>query len=57
VVEKARREVAELVAQGRSNKEVAGVLYLSEKTVEHHLSRIYAKLEVRTRAELAAQLR
>jgi DNA-binding CsgD family transcriptional regulator len=51
------REVAELVAQGRSNKEVAGALYLSEKTVEHHLSRIYAKLEVRTRAELAAQLR
>jgi DNA-binding NarL/FixJ family response regulator len=48
------REVADLVAQGRSNKEVAGALYLSEKTVEHHLSRIYAKLGVRSRTELAA---
>jgi DNA-binding CsgD family transcriptional regulator len=48
------REVAELVARGHSNKEVAGALFLSEKTVEHHLSRIYAKLGVRSRTELAA---
>ncbi|HWK27055.1 MAG TPA: AAA family ATPase [Solirubrobacter sp.] len=47
------REVADLVIQGRSNREVAGALFLSEKTVEHHLSRIYAKLGVRSRAELA----
>jgi len=47
------REVADLVIQGRSNKEVARALFLSEKTVEHHLSRIYAKLGVRSRAELA----
>jgi DNA-binding NarL/FixJ family response regulator len=47
------REVAQLVAAGGSNKEVAATLYLSEKTVEHHLSRIYAKLEVRSRVELA----
>jgi DNA-binding NarL/FixJ family response regulator len=51
------REVADLVIQGRSNKEVAGALFLSEKTVEHHLSRIYAKLGVRSRAELAGTLR
>lgn len=50
------REVAELVASGRSNKEVASALYLSEKTVEHHLSRIYAKLGVRSRTELARTL-
>jgi DNA-binding NarL/FixJ family response regulator len=50
------QEVAELVAQGRSNKEVASALFLSEKTVEHHLSRIYAKLGVRSRTELARGL-
>ncbi|HYC82602.1 MAG TPA: helix-turn-helix transcriptional regulator, partial [Solirubrobacterales bacterium] len=50
------REVAELVAAGGSNKEVAAQLFLSEKTVEHHLSRIYAKLEVRSRVELARLL-
>ena len=47
------QEIADLVAQGRSNKEVARALFLSEKTVEHHLSRIYAKLAVRSRTELA----
>ena len=47
------REIAGLVAQGHSNKEVARALFLSEKTVEHHLSRIYAKLAVRSRTELA----
>ena len=42
--------------QGRSNKQVAAALFLSEKTIEHHLSRIYAKLGVRSRVELAARL-
>ena len=50
------QEVAELVAEGGSIKEVAGALSLSEKTVEHHLSRIYAKLEVSSRVELARRL-
>lgn len=48
------RQVAELVATGRSNKEVAALLFLSPKTVEHTLSRVYAKLGVRSRTELAA---
>ena len=50
------REIADLVAQGRANKEVAAELFLSEKTIEHHLSRIYAKAGVRSRTELAAML-
>jgi DNA-binding CsgD family transcriptional regulator len=41
---------------GRSNKQVAAAIFLSEKTIEHHLSRIYAKLGVRSRVELAARL-
>jgi DNA-binding NarL/FixJ family response regulator len=48
------REIAALVADGRSNKQVAAALFLSEKTIEHHLSRVYAKLGVRSRTELAA---
>ena len=50
------RDIAELVASGRSNKEVASVLFLSAKTVENNLSRIYAKLGVRSRTELARAL-
>jgi DNA-binding CsgD family transcriptional regulator len=47
------RSVAELVAEGRTNREVAAVLYLSEKTVEANLTRIYEKLGVRSRTELS----
>ncbi|MEP9384708.1 helix-turn-helix transcriptional regulator [Nocardioides cheoyonin] len=46
--------VADLVATGLSNREVAARLFVSPKTVQYHLTRIYAKLGVRTRAELAA---
>jgi DNA-binding CsgD family transcriptional regulator len=49
------RRVAELVAQGRPTKRVASELFVSVKTVEGHLSRIYVKLGVRSRAELAAR--
>ncbi|MEU6263640.1 helix-turn-helix transcriptional regulator [Saccharopolyspora shandongensis] len=47
--------VTRLVAQGMSNKEVAAELFLSSKTVQYHLTRIYAKLGIRSRTELAAR--
>ncbi|MBV9605440.1 MAG: AAA family ATPase [Solirubrobacterales bacterium] len=48
------RQVAELVAQGRSNRDVADALFITVRTVEANLTRIYRKLEIRNRAELAA---
>jgi DNA-binding CsgD family transcriptional regulator len=50
------RRVAALVAEGRSNKEVAAALFVTVKTVESNLSRVYAKLGIRSRAELAHRL-
>jgi DNA-binding NarL/FixJ family response regulator len=47
------REVADLVALGRTNREIAGELFLSEKTVESHMSRLFAKLGVSSRAAVA----
>ena len=47
--------VAELVASGLANREVAARLFVSPKTVQYHLTRIYAKLGVRSRTELAAR--
>jgi DNA-binding CsgD family transcriptional regulator len=49
----AEERVAALVARGRTNREVAAALYLTERTVEGHLTRIYAKMGVHSRAELA----
>jgi DNA-binding CsgD family transcriptional regulator len=48
------REVAERVASGNTNREVAAALFLSEKTIGSHLARIYDKLGVHSRAALAA---
>jgi DNA-binding CsgD family transcriptional regulator len=48
--------VAELVAAGRTNREVADALFISIKTVDSNLSRIYRKLGVRSRTELARKL-
>jgi DNA-binding CsgD family transcriptional regulator len=47
------RRVAELVAEGRTNREVAAALHVTPRTVEGTLSRVYAKLGVRSRTELA----
>jgi DNA-binding NarL/FixJ family response regulator len=45
--------VATLVAEGRTNREIASALFLGEATVASHLSHIYAKLGIRSRTELA----
>jgi DNA-binding CsgD family transcriptional regulator len=50
------REVAALVARGESNRTVAQSLNISPKTVEQHLSAVYAKLRVSSRTQLAAAL-
>ena len=47
--------VARLVAYGKSNREVANELVLSPKTVEHHLGRIYQKLGISSRTQLAVR--
>ncbi|HZQ66281.1 MAG TPA: AAA family ATPase [Gaiellaceae bacterium] len=52
----AERRVAELAAEGLANKEIAQAMFVSVKTVEKHLSRVYAKLGVRSRARLARLL-
>jgi DNA-binding CsgD family transcriptional regulator len=49
----AERRVAQLVAAGRTNREVAADLYMGLRTVEAHLSAIYRKLGIRSRSELA----
>jgi len=53
---RAERRVAELAAQGLTNKEIAQRLVVTVSTVEFHLSRTYAKLGIRSRAQLAARL-
>jgi DNA-binding NarL/FixJ family response regulator len=50
------RQIAELAADGRSNREIAGELFVSERTVEANLTRAYRKLGVRSRTELARRL-
>jgi DNA-binding CsgD family transcriptional regulator len=51
------RQVAELAADGVRSREIADRLYLSPRTVENHLQRVYAKLGVNGRVELAPALR
>ena len=48
--------MVELAAEGRANKEIARALLVTVHTVEVHLSRAYAKLGVRSRAQLASRL-
>lgn len=49
------QQVADLVCAGRSNAEVASALFITSRTVEAHLTRVYRKLGVRSRAELIAR--
>lgn len=50
------QQVADLVARGDSNKQIAATLFLSEKTVANTLTRVYAKLGVRSRTQLASEV-
>ncbi len=50
------RQVSELAADGLSNKQIAAALYVTVNTVEVHLARVYAKLGVRSRGQLAKRL-
>ena len=48
--------VAQEIATGATNREAAARLFCSPKTIEYHLTRVYAKLGIRTRAALAARI-
>jgi len=50
------RRVAELAAGGLTNREVAVALFISPKTVEANLARVYRKLGIASRAELGARM-
>ncbi|MFJ1700516.1 helix-turn-helix transcriptional regulator [Streptomyces sp. NPDC087532] len=46
------RRIAELAAQGLTNRDIAARLYLSPRTVGYHLHKIFPKLGIRARAQL-----
>ena len=52
----AERRVAALAAEGRTNREIAAALFTGTTTVEAHLTRIYSKLGIRSRTELARRV-
>ncbi|WP_189153134.1 helix-turn-helix transcriptional regulator [Lentzea pudingi] len=49
-------QVSLLLAEGKTTREVAAALFLSPKTIEYHLRKVYTKLDIRSRAELAGRL-
>jgi DNA-binding CsgD family transcriptional regulator len=56
VLTASERRVAELAASGMTNRDVAAALFISVKTVEVNLTRIYRKLDIRSRAELGRRI-
>jgi len=56
VLSKREQEVAALLLEGKSNKQMASSLHITERTVEFHLNNIYAKHEVSSRVELVLKL-
>lgn len=57
VLTPSEQRVAELAATGLTNRDVAAALFISPKTVEANLSRVYRKLEIHSRAELGRRMR
>ena len=49
------REVLELIAQGRSNREIAEALFVTEHTVKYHVASLFSRLNVTSRAEAVAR--
>jgi DNA-binding CsgD family transcriptional regulator/tetratricopeptide (TPR) repeat protein len=52
----AERQIATLIAQGQTNREIACVMFVTENTVQTHVRHIFQKLGVRSRTQLAARL-
>jgi DNA-binding CsgD family transcriptional regulator len=50
------RRIAELAANGLTNREIAQTLFITDRTVEAHLTHVFTKLGVRTRTSLPAAL-
>jgi DNA-binding CsgD family transcriptional regulator/tetratricopeptide (TPR) repeat protein len=49
-------QIARLVAEGKTNRDVAAALFVTPKTVEFHLTRVYRKLEIHSRSELVRRM-